>query len=243
MDVGSSAAISPLLDSITGYGYEHQSYVAIGNGLWSQLWAMWTLPLAWGFSWRYVSQRRYLFGAVLTLALTIAFHFLTAYLAGLSLDRVGPLGTPRHRSALRPSLVDRRRRTIGDPLGHAPAARRFQVGSGEPVPGRDVLDRLLRSRKILGWLVTGKIYDTGRFPIVTILVGVGLIVCLRSVPEGRAGSGHPRCVGLSLSALFWTPDARASLESCCPGNGTPVSSATSWACNSPVCSSPGSAVV
>ena len=80
-----SAAVSPLLFSITGYGYEHQSYVAIGNGLWSQLWAMWTLPLAWGFSWRFVSQRRYLFGAVFTLALTIAFHFLTAYLAGLSL--------------------------------------------------------------------------------------------------------------------------------------------------------------
>ena len=48
----SSAVISPLLVSVTGYGYEHQSYVAIGNGLWSQLWAMWTLPLAWGFSWR-----------------------------------------------------------------------------------------------------------------------------------------------------------------------------------------------
>ena len=92
---GVAAVMAPLLFSVTGRGFGSQSYVWLGSGLWSQLWAMWTLPLAWGFSWRYISQRRYLFGAVATLALTIVFHFLTAYLAGLTLI-AWVLLRPRH---------------------------------------------------------------------------------------------------------------------------------------------------
>lgn len=173
-----SAAVSPLLFSITGYGYEDQSYVAIGNGLWSQLWAMWTLPLAWGFSWRFVSQRRYLFGAVFTLALTIAFHFLTAYLVGLSLI-VWVLLRPREilRRLGRAWLIG-----IGAILATLwvtlpllveskwLGVNEYQIGT--------FWDDSYGARKILGWLVTGKIYDYGRFPIVTILVAIGLIVCL-----------------------------------------------------------------
>ncbi len=173
-----SAAISSLLFSITGYGYEDQSYLAIGNGVWTQLWAMWTLPLAWGFSWRYVSQRRYLLGAVSTMALTITFHFLTAYLAGLSLIVlifVRPRDIARRLSRAMlvgigallatlwvtlPLLVDSKWVAI-DP---------FQVGT--------FWTDSYGARKILDWLVTGRLYDNGRFPVVTILVGIGLIVCL-----------------------------------------------------------------
>ncbi len=173
-----SAAIAPLLFSITGYGYEDQSYVAIGNGVWTQLWAMWTLPLAWGFGWRYVSQRRYLFGAVSTMALTIAFHFLTAYLAGLSLI-VLTLMRPR-------DIVRRLSRAVLVGVGAVLATiwvtlpllddskwvaiDPFQVGT--------FWTSSYGARKILGWLVRGQIYDNGRFPVVTILVGIGLIVCL-----------------------------------------------------------------
>ena len=37
-----------LLVSVTGYGYESFSYTWLGNGLWSQEWGMFLLPLAWG---------------------------------------------------------------------------------------------------------------------------------------------------------------------------------------------------
>ncbi|MDE3094058.1 MAG: hypothetical protein KGJ47_09785, partial [Acidobacteriota bacterium] len=53
-----AAALAPLIFTVTGRGFGHQSYVWIGSGLWSQLWAMWTLPLAWAFSWRFVAQRK-----------------------------------------------------------------------------------------------------------------------------------------------------------------------------------------
>ena len=35
-----------------GIGYETKAYVWVGYGVWTQLWASWTLPLAWGFSFR-----------------------------------------------------------------------------------------------------------------------------------------------------------------------------------------------
>ncbi len=213
-----AAAISPLLFSITGYGYEHQSYVALGNGLWSQLWAMWTLPLAWGFSWRFVSQRRYLFGAVLTLALTIAFHFLTAYLAGLSLivwvllrprdiiRRVGRawvIGIGALLATLwvtLPLLVDSK--WIG--------VNQFQVGT--------FWNDSYGARKILGWLVTGRIYDNGRFPIVTLLVGIGLVVCLARFFKDEKARAIVGVWVLSLLLYFGRPTLGPVLN-LLPGNG------------------------
>ena len=43
-----AAVLAPLLFSYTSHGFEYKSYLWTGNGLWSQMWAMWTLPLAWG---------------------------------------------------------------------------------------------------------------------------------------------------------------------------------------------------
>src|SRR5581483_6568253 len=55
-----AAAVSPLVVSTPGYGFETTSYTWGGYGVYSQLWAMWLLPLAWGLTWRAVSGgRRY----------------------------------------------------------------------------------------------------------------------------------------------------------------------------------------
>ena len=40
--------MAPFLVSATGIGYEQHAYVWTGYGLWAQLWASFTLPLAWG---------------------------------------------------------------------------------------------------------------------------------------------------------------------------------------------------
>ena len=51
-----AAAVSPLIVSASGYGYEHGSYTWQGYGVYSQLWAMWLLPIAWGLTWRAVTR-------------------------------------------------------------------------------------------------------------------------------------------------------------------------------------------
>ena len=79
-----AAAVAPLIVSASGYGYEHGSYIFRGYGVYSQLWAMWLLPIAWGLTWRAVSRGRYYAAAAAALALTIACHFITGYLALLT---------------------------------------------------------------------------------------------------------------------------------------------------------------
>ena len=105
-----AAAVSPLIVSASGYGYEHGSYTWQGYGVYSQLWAMWLLPLAWGLTWRAVARGKHYAAAAAALALTIACHFITGYLALLTVGVwvlvLGRLGLPapgRPRGARRRS--------------------------------------------------------------------------------------------------------------------------------------------
>jgi len=82
---GAAAAMSPFLVSMTGIGYEQHAYVWAGFGVWTQLWASMTLPLAWGFSWRAIRHGRDLLPAVVFVSLTVARHFETGFLAILPL--------------------------------------------------------------------------------------------------------------------------------------------------------------
>src|SRR5205807_10485531 len=76
-----AAAAAPFLASAAGIGYETKAYVWVGYGVWTQLWASWTLPLAWGFTYRALSSLCSAIWAVLFIALTAALHFETGYLA------------------------------------------------------------------------------------------------------------------------------------------------------------------
>ncbi len=212
-----AAALSPLLFTVTGRGFGHQSYIWVGSGLWSQLWAMWSLPLAWAFSWRYVSQRKSLFPAVVTLSLTIAFHFLTAYLAGLTLA-VWIL--------LRPSqLLTRARRALT--LGLAAlaatawvtlplflhskwlAVNQFQVGT--------TINNSYGARQVLSWLVTGQIYDWHRLPLITVFAAIGFAVSLRRWHFDERGRALVGAWLLSLLLFIGRPTMSAVIN-LLPGN-------------------------
>ena len=186
-----AALLSPLIVSTPGYGFEHGSYTWRGLGVWSQLWAMWLLPLAWGFSWRAVSGRsRSLAIAALFVGLTAACHFITGYMALLML----PIWV-----VIKPSEFLRR-------LGRAAL-----VGSGAVliiawvvVPlladsEYSTISRYMRgtfwydsfgARQVFGWLISGQLFDgsnPGRLPVVSILVAIGAIVCIvRARKDERA---------------------------------------------------------
>ncbi len=213
-----AAVLAPLIFTVTGRGFGHQSYVWIGSGLWSQLWAMWTLPLAWAFSWRYVSRRQYLFPAVVALSLTVAFHFLTAYLAALTLG-VWILARPSQ-------FVARTRRTllvggltllttawVSVPLLlHAKwlAVNQFQVGT----PINDSYG----ARQVLAWLGTGRIYDWDRrWPVITVLAAIGLLQCVRRWRDDERGRVIAGAWVLSL-LLFSGRPTFSSLINLLPGN-------------------------
>jgi hypothetical protein len=171
---GASAAMAPFLVSVTGVGYEQHAYVWIGYGVWTQLWASWTLPLAWGYSWRALRDGRGSLRAVLAIALTVALHFETGYLA-LSVLLVWPL------VAGRPLAVRLRRAAVL--LGGALVAsawvivplleQRDWAAVNEAVQGTGLVNGYGAPR-VLDWLVSGQLLDHGRLPVVTALAALGL---------------------------------------------------------------------
>jgi Bacterial membrane protein YfhO len=170
---GASAAMSPFLVSATGVGYEQHAYVWTGFGVWTQLWASWTLPLAWGLSWRAIRDGRGYLGAVLLTALTVALHFETGYLA-LAVLLVWPLvaGSP---------LVVRLRRAAvllgGSLLASAWVivpllAQRQWAAVNEVFQGTGLVNGY-GARQVLDWLVSGQLLDHGRLPVVTVFAALG----------------------------------------------------------------------
>ena len=170
--------LSPLIISAHGHGFEYKSYLWIGNGLWSQQWAMWTLPLAWGFSWRYINSRRNYFWAVLFISLTVVFHFLTAYMALLGVA-LWVIVAPRQwrvrttRAGLLAIAVVGSTAWITVPLllqGKWLAVNAFQIGT--------TINNSYGGGQAFSWLVHGGIYDNQRWPEITALVAIGLLVTI-----------------------------------------------------------------
>jgi hypothetical protein len=170
---GASAAMAPFLVSVTGVGYEQHAYVWTGFGVWTQLWASWTLPLAWGYSWRAIRDGRGYFTAVLLTALTVAFHFETGYLA-LSVLLIWPL------VAGRPVLARLRRAAVllaGSLLATAWVIipllqQREWAAVNEQLQHTGLVDGY-GARQVLDWLISGQLLDHGRLPVLTVLAAVG----------------------------------------------------------------------
>ena len=184
-----SAAMAPFVVSATGVGYEQHAYVWSGFGVWTQLWASWTLPLAWGLSWRAIGDGRGYLAAVLLTAVTVALHFETGYLA-LSVLLVWPLvaGGPRIARLCRAAVV------LGGSLFAAAwvivplLAQRDWAATNEILRGTP-LENGYGAGRVLDWLVSGQLLDHGRLPVVTLFAALGLGLACRawsSDANGRA---------------------------------------------------------
>ncbi len=208
-----------LLMSLRGYGVEQQSYDWLGSGMWTQLWGIWVLPLAWGASYRAISRKEFRGLAIVLLAMTIAFHFLTAYLAGLSL-LVFVL--------LRPTQIVPRAWRAAIVGGGAAALTLYVTiplaiygkwGAGNEFQIHTFWNDSFGARLVLGWLVTGRLYDNGRFPVITILVGLGLIVAIARWRRDEVARAVVGVWLLSLALFFGRPTLGPVID-LLPGNET-----------------------
>jgi hypothetical protein len=176
-----AAVVSPFLSSVAGVGYEQHAYLWNGYGVWAQLWAMWTLPLSWAYSWRAVQQRRSRLPAVFWLAVTVALHYETGYLAlaavvvwaMVPLSRTGlrfrvvnaatvlALGLLAAAWVLVPLIVFRNWASINEALQNTPLANGYGF------------------RTLGYWLISGRMFDYGRVPVISLLVATGIVSSLR----------------------------------------------------------------
>lgn len=184
-----AAVASPLVISVTLVGYEPGAYIWVGYGLWTQLLAMWTLPLAWGFTWRAMASRRYALPAVGLVALTAALHFETGYLALIPIG-LFPFVRP---TDLRRRLVRALVVAVGSLAASAwvtvPLILNSSWAATNEVLAASPLENGYGAGTVMHWLVSGQVFDAARLPVITVFAGAGLIACVtlwRSRPECRA---------------------------------------------------------
>ena len=213
-----AALVSPLVASAPTLGYEWGSYAWRGYGTWTQLWGMWLLPFAWGLGYRAVVRGRAYAWAALVVGLTIAVHLLTGYLALLSLGVFVLLRPTRLRERIgRAALV-----AIGAMLVAAWVVvpllldRDFTI-QDEFSRGKVFYDSF-GARRILSWMVSGELFDRNRIPVITILAGLGLLLCLRRWRRDERARAVV-ALGLLSLLLFFGRSTLGPLLRLLPGSG------------------------
>lgn len=183
---GITALISPLISSVTLYGFEHGSFQWRGNGIWTALWGMWLLPPTLALTHRAVANGKGHALAAFFLGATVCLHFLTGYLAFLALG-VWVLAKPSQflRRAGRAAIVG-----VGGALVAAwvlvPLFADSKYSARTEFNTNTFWSDSYGGRKVMGWLFTGELFDFGRWPVLSILVAVGVLVCLCRWRDERA---------------------------------------------------------
>jgi hypothetical protein len=193
---------APLLATDGLFGLDFASYVWRGAGLYTQLWGMVLLPPALAQGYHTLRSGRGTLWAVLLLAATLLTHLVFGYIALISLGVLAVLAAPhsqplslpgRGEPPLGPASVWRRLGRLAWLLGLVALAAAYFL-----VPFW--LDRAYMNRSVweaaskydsygyawvLGALVRGELFDFGRFPVLTLLAGLGLVRCLWHWREER----------------------------------------------------------
>ena len=175
---GAAALFSPMLVNIVGYGFEWGSFVWLGSGMWSMVFALWLMPIALGLSWRAVAKgERYALTAFVV-GLTCALHFITGYLVLLSLAVFVLVHPPEVVKRLgRSALIG-----VGGLLVFAfvfvPTLGGLDYVNVDSFQAGTFWVNSYGPGKVWTWLIHGRIFDYGRHPVVTVFVAIGVVVCL-----------------------------------------------------------------
>ncbi|HTD51368.1 MAG TPA: hypothetical protein VK771_12255, partial [Acidimicrobiia bacterium] len=195
-EAGTAALFSPMLVNVVGYGFEWGSFLWLGSGMWSMLWALWLMPIALGLAWRAVAHGERYALAAFAVGLTCAFHFITGYLVLLALGVFILVRPPEALKRFgRSALVG-----LGGLLTFAfifiPTLGGLKYVNVNSFQTGTFWQDSYGPGKVFTWLSDGRLFDYGRHPVVTALVAVGTLVCL-----WRARRDETARVALGLMAL------------------------------------------
>ena len=174
-----AAAASPLFSGFFRYGFEYDSYIWRGFGMFTQLWAMHLSFIAVACIYRVVNKGTGYVLATLALSLLVLSHFVYAYMMAITVVLIVIVGA--RRATIVPRLV--RLGIVGvvtlavtafqwfplitlrDYVSVSPYLQQYKYDSfGAPA--------------ILGWLFSGDLFDHGRLPVLTLLFVLGVGVAL-----------------------------------------------------------------
>jgi hypothetical protein len=207
-----AALVSPVVASVGGLGHEHGAYTWHGYGVWAQLWGLWLLPLAWGLSWRAVARGQGYALAALTVGLTVAFHLIVGYLSLLAIA-VWVVCTPSElwRRVLR-GIVVGGGALLAASFALVPLVMDAAYTNQSPYYVGNVIRDSYGASQILRWLVSGEIFDAGRWPMLTLLVAAGTVRCVWQVRRDERSRVLLGITILSLVLYFGRPTLGPALE-------------------------------
>ena len=204
-----AAAVSPFLVSVPGVGYEQKAYLWIGFGVWAQLWASWALPFAWATTWRAMEDRRFLAPAAACIALTTGLHFETGYLAWLGLIVFPFLAPCRLGKRVTSAVAIGLTALVASAWVIVPLVADASWASVNEVLSKTGLVRGYGARQDLTWLFSGKTFDAGRLPVITLAIFAGVAACLglwdRTITPRAPVVLFVACLALSFGPTTWGP--------------------------------------
>lgn len=195
------AAVASLLSGSFRYGFEYDSYIWRGLGLFTQIFGMHLGFIALALIDRLIRTGRGVVVTALSCAALVLGHLIYAYMLGIGAVVLALAG-------LRPSNAVRRFAQLASVGAIALVLTSYfvvpfflQAGylNISPYLDRPKYDGF-GAPTVLGWLVTGDLLDHGRLPVLTLLFGVGLAV---AVVRRDALALRVAAVGAVLLALYF----------------------------------------
>lgn len=174
-----AALAGPVISTNGLFGFDFNSYVWRGYGLYTQLWGMLLLPLALARGYVTLRDGRGYFWSVVLLSGTALSHLAFGYIAFVSLVVFAFLVSPGQEIFRRV----RRMLMLLAPVALATSYFLLPLLLDSSYLNRSVWDAQQKYDSyghewVLGAHVRGELFDYGRFPSLTLLAGIGLAACL-----------------------------------------------------------------
>ena len=174
-----AAAASPLFSGFFRYGFEYDSYLWRGFGMFTQLWAMHLSFIALACVYRVVNKGTGYILAMVALSVLVMSHFVYAYMMAITVVLVVIVGA--RWSTIVPRFV--RLGIVGLVVLGVTAFQWLPLmTSREYVSVTPYLQQYkydsFGAPAILGWLSSGDLFDHGRLPVLTLLFVLGIGVAL-----------------------------------------------------------------
>lgn len=189
-----SAAASTLIAANAKYGFEYDSYIWRGVGLYTQLWGMHLSVLALALLVSLVNEGRGYVRTAIVLAMLALSHLVYAYMTALTSLVVVLVGTTR------PTLLPRAARLaiVGLIAGVLASYMLWPFLESSQtylssLPG--LREGTRRVASAVGAAASGRLFDYHRWPILTALVGIGAVAAI-------VRRGQPRVLAV-VGLMFW----------------------------------------
>jgi hypothetical protein len=176
-----AAAASTLLSGGFRFGFEYDSYVWRGWGLYTQLWAMHLSFLTVAASYRAIHDGKRLWLAALLFGMLVLTHLIYAYMIGMALVLIALWGLNRANviaRVVRVAIVGAFASAISAYMW-LPFFTQLAFLNATPYLQSYKYDSY-GAGPILSWLFSGDLFDHGRLPVLTVLLGAGALAAILS---------------------------------------------------------------